>query len=147
MPHPKRDRRSSTAGAGGAGLGSTSRSGGRRNEGGDYSQERSTRYAHPVATMAPLEDCPRTMDALFVLMANLIGIYSLLVFARVLLSWFPQIDWYQQPYRLIHESTEPYLTAFRFIPPLGGMLDISPIIALFVLRIVSNGFLAMADMV
>ena len=35
---------------------------------------------------------------------------------------------------------EPYLTPFRrIIPPIGGMLDISPIVALFALRFVAKG--------
>jgi len=70
--------------------------------------------------------------ALFVLIGHLLEAYSLICLVRILLSWFPNIEWYQQPYRFLHEITEPYLSAFRFIPPIG-MLDISPVVAMLAL--------------
>ena len=40
-------------------------------------------------------------------------------------------------------SVEPYLTPFRrIIPPIGGMLDISPIVALIALIFVHQGVIA-----
>ena len=38
--------------------------------------------------------------------------------------------------RFVAHYTDPYLNIFkRVIPPIGGMLDISPMIGFFVLRI------------
>ncbi|WP_088894312.1 YggT family protein [Leptolyngbya ohadii] len=69
-----------------------------------------------------------------------IGIYTALLFIRILLSWFPNIDWYNQPWALISQLTDPYLNLFRsIIPPLGGM-DFSPILALLLLQVVSSLF-------
>lgn len=69
-----------------------------------------------------------------------IGIYTALLFIRILLSWFPNIDWYNQPWALISQLTDPYLNLFRsIIPPLGGM-DFSPILALLLLQVLSSIF-------
>jgi len=62
-------------------------------------------------------------------------IYVILVL-RILLTWFPNIDWWKQPFKFMHEFSEPFFAPFRkIIPPIGG-LDISPIAAVLVLNIV-----------
>ncbi|MEB3214816.1 MAG: YggT family protein [Nostocales cyanobacterium 94392] len=66
-----------------------------------------------------------------------IQIYSFLLIARVLLTWFPQIEWYKQPFAALSQITDPYLNLFRnIIPPLGG-IDLSPILAFLVLNLAS----------
>jgi YggT family protein len=69
-------------------------------------------------------------------------VYLVLIFIRVLLSWVPRM-----PYNLylravvgfVEETTNPYLNLFRrFIPPIGGRLDLSPIVAIIVLGIVQS---------
>jgi len=67
-----------------------------------------------------------------------INIYSSLLIIRVLLTWFPQINWYNQPFAALSQITDPYLNLFRsIIPPLGGM-DFSPILAFIALNIISG---------
>ena len=67
-------------------------------------------------------------------------IYTVLLIIRVLLTWFPTIDWYNQPFSALSQITDPYLNLFRqFIPPLGG-IDISPILAIFLLQFVGSLF-------
>ena len=62
-------------------------------------------------------------------------IYIILVL-RILLTWFPNIDWWKQPYKFMHDFSEPFFAPFRkLIPPFGGM-DISPIVAFLVLQLV-----------
>ncbi len=71
-------------------------------------------------------------------LATFVQIYSLLVVVRILLTWFPNIDWSSQPFAIVSQLTDPYLNVFRgFIPPLGG-LDLSPILALILLRVLSS---------
>lgn len=66
---------------------------------------------------------------------NIFYFYFLLIILRIFLTWFPNIDWRQQPIKSIREVTDLYLDIFRkFIPPVGG-LDFSPIIALIALQI------------
>jgi YggT family protein len=81
------------------------------------------------------DDVANYVDALFV-------VYLILIFIRVLLSWVPRMPY--NPYlrsavRFVEETTDPYLNLFRrFIPPIGGRLDISPIIAILVLWVVAG---------
>ena len=72
-------------------------------------------------------------------------VYLVLIFIRIIMSWIPRI-----PYnrflagflKFVSDVTDPYLNIFRrILPPvrLGpGALDLSPIVATFVLIIVSS---------
>ena len=67
-----------------------------------------------------------------------IGIYTLLLVIRVLLTWFPNINWFDPPFSILSQLTDPYLNLFRsIIPPLGGM-DFSPMLAIILLQVVSQ---------
>lgn len=71
--------------------------------------------------------------------ATFLNIYFVLLIIRILLSWFPNVDWFSQPFATLSQLTDPYLNLFRsLIPPLGG-IDFSPILAFLVLQIVSQG--------
>lgn len=68
-------------------------------------------------------------------LSTFINIYMLLIIIRILLTWFPTIDWYNQPFAALSQITDPYLNLFRsIIPPLGG-IDISPILAILLLQL------------
>jgi YggT family protein len=57
---------------------------------------------------------------------------------RILLTWFPNIDWMQQIAGFLSTITDPYLDLFRsVIPPIGGM-DLSPILAIFLLQFIAG---------
>jgi YggT family protein len=71
-------------------------------------------------------------------LATFVQIYVALMIFRVLLSWFPNINWYDPPFSILSQLTDPYLNLFRsIIPPLGG-IDFSPLIAFFVLQFGSD---------
>jgi YggT family protein len=71
-------------------------------------------------------------------LVNFINIYLLLIFVRILLSWFQGAGWAQQVMSYLSPITDPYLNIFRsVIPPLGG-IDLSPILAIFSLQIISS---------
>ena len=67
---------------------------------------------------------------------SLADAYTMILFVYVLSSWIPQksgiiadID------TVLGRVCDPFLNLFRkFIPPIGGMVDISPIFALLVLQ-------------
>lgn len=82
------------------------------------------------------------MSSLVPLLANtlvaFINIYTALLFIRILLSWFPNINWFDPPFSILSQITDPYLNIFRnIIPPLGD-LDFSPILALILLQVVQQ---------
>ena len=67
-----------------------------------------------------------------------VSIYSTLLFITVLLSWFPNIDWYKQPFVFMRQVTEPFLNLFRgLLPPVGG-LDLSTILAFLSLTLLQR---------
>ncbi|MGE5263488.1 MAG: YggT family protein [Acidobacteriota bacterium] len=57
------------------------------------------------------------------------------IIARALVSWLP-IDRYHPVIRVLDQITEPILAPLRrYIPPVGGMMDITPIVALILIQI------------
>lgn len=74
------------------------------------------------------------MDFILYVLLQLVYVYSILIIIYILMSWFPGARESQIGYYL-GVIVEPFLEPFRrIIPPIGGMLDISPIVALLVLR-------------
>lgn len=65
-------------------------------------------------------------------------VYSLMLVAYVLMSWVPAVQ-NTSVGRILTKLCEPYLGIFRkFIPPIG-MIDISPIVAIFLLNYIQKG--------
>ncbi|MDN3505576.1 MAG: YggT family protein [Rhabdochlamydiaceae bacterium] len=59
--------------------------------------------------------------------------YMLLLLIRIIASWFPNINRYRAMH-FLQFYTDPYLNFFRrFIPPIGGTIDLSPIVAFIAL--------------
>ena len=70
--------------------------------------------------------------------ATTLSFYSVILVVRVLLSWFPNLDWSQPLLSTLSSITDPYLNVFRgLIPPLGG-LDLSAIVAFLALSFLQN---------
>lgn len=86
------------------------------------------------------------MDAIANYVSLLVSIYFFMVIAYVLLSWLPNA---RESFvgDLLGKLVEPYLSPFRrIIPPIGGMIDISPIVALFALRFIDDGIIAILEL-
>ena len=81
------------------------------------------------------------MEALSLLLQVLnrtLEIYSLVLIVRVLLSWFPNLDWSNPALTTVSSITDLYLNAFRgIIPPIGG-LDLSAILAFIALSLMQR---------
>jgi YggT family protein len=68
-------------------------------------------------------------------LSRTLEISSLVRLVRVLLSWFPNMDWSNPVLSTVSSITDPYLNAFRgLIPPIGG-LDLSAILAFLALNL------------
>ncbi len=72
------------------------------------------------------------------LIVELVDIYTFIIFIYVLMSWIPtKRGVLADINNVLGKICDPYLDLFkRFIPPIGGMVDISPIIAIVVLQLV-----------
>ena len=65
-------------------------------------------------------------------------VYSIMIAVRVFGSWFPRLQRSAFMYFIAH-YTDPYLNIFRrLIPPIGGTLDLSPLIGFFLLQLVQK---------
>ena len=78
------------------------------------------------------------LSFLLQVLAQTLSIYTLVLLVRVLLRWFPNLDWSNPLLSTVSSITDPYLNAFRgLIPPLGG-LDLSAILAFLALQLVQS---------
>ncbi|MGP4040379.1 YggT family protein [Gracilibacillus sp. D59] len=66
-------------------------------------------------------------------------LYTYAIIIYILMSWFPGAR--ESSFgQMLGSIVEPYLEPFRkIIPPIGGMIDISPIVAIFVLQFAIRG--------
>ncbi len=64
-----------------------------------------------------------------------------LLFARIILSWFP-VDPYSSVVQFLHQVTDPILEPLRRLPLRIGMMDFSPVLAFFILYITQNVLVA-----
>jgi YggT family protein len=76
---------------------------------------------------------------------TLLYVYLVLIFIRILMSWIPRMPYnrYLAAFlKFVTDVTDPYLNLFRrILPPVRmgpGALDLSPIVATFVLIIVGS---------
>lgn len=77
--------------------------------------------------------------------SSFIKLYLLLLFMRVLLSWFPTFNWEGQPWLALRQVTDPYLNLFRgLVPPLMGSIDFTPLFGFMILQYL-GGILEIRD--
>jgi YggT family protein len=90
------------------------------------------------------------MPSLASIVSLLFQLYSFLILLRVLLSWVntnPYQSRLDHPLlRILYQVTDPVLRPVqRIIPPIGGTIDISPIVVLLILQLARRllvGFLS-----
>ena len=78
------------------------------------------------------------MDFLLTILLNLIQLYQWALIIYIFMSWFPNSR-ESAIGQFLTRICEPYLEPFRKIIPRLGMIDISPIVAFFVLRFATSG--------
>lgn len=69
---------------------------------------------------------------------QLFQLFQIIILVRILLTWFPDIKWWQQPFKFLQDVSDPVLVPVRnLIPPVGGF-DLSPIVVFITLGFVKN---------
>ncbi|KAL9226906.1 hypothetical protein vseg_002665 [Gypsophila vaccaria] len=104
----------------------------------EFSQVHSRSYrnvnflsSHNFAAVLPGDSVAGVVVANGVL--NFLNLYNTILVCRLVLTWFPNAP--QQIVSPLSTLCDPYLNIFRgIIPPLGGTLDLSPILAFLVLN-------------
>jgi YggT family protein len=78
------------------------------------------------------------VEALLLVLLRILEFYSYALIIYILLSWFPNAR--ETGFgRFLARICEPYLEPFRRIIPPLGMIDISPIVAIFLLNFANRG--------
>jgi len=85
------------------------------------------------------------MGILMRILASLTTVYMILLFIRIMLTWFSSPFSLGRSTELISRITDPYLNWFHRFPQLRTeVMDFSPVAALAVLALVNNIFLTIA---
>ena len=77
------------------------------------------------------------MSSIGDLLAQILQIYQLVLLARVLLSWFPDIDRSNPIVQFLFDVTEPVLEPVRRRLPRGTTIDFSPLVVFFGIQILA----------
>ncbi len=79
------------------------------------------------------------MTSIILILSGLVQLVNMLVLLWCLLSWFPNVRWYDQPFKTLDQIVQPIIAPFRrLIPPVAN-IDFSPMVAMIVLQVVSSG--------
>ena len=80
---------------------------------------------------------------IIIAVSKIFELIFLLLFISILLTWFPNINWYNEPFKSLRNFSEIFFAPFRRIIPPIGMIDISPIVALFCLGILRRAVIGL----
>lgn len=82
------------------------------------------------------------MSSLAIVLANILRLYQFIIIARVLLSYFPNVDYSNPIVKFLIDVTEPVLQPVRqFLReqfPDSGPLDLSPIVVIIGIFLLTN---------
>jgi YggT family protein len=85
------------------------------------------------------------MNSIFGFLATLAGIYSILIFVRIIISWFGSFD-QNKPVEILYRVTDPYLGWWRRNFPIRiGVLDFSVVAAIVFLAVIQRIFISIAS--
>jgi YggT family protein len=68
----------------------------------------------------------------------LLQLFELALLARIILSWFPNVDRSNPIIQFLFDITEPVLRPIRDMLPPGGMFDFSPLIVFLVIQVLTT---------
>lgn len=79
------------------------------------------------------------MNPVLQILDGVIQLISMALFLWCLLSWFPNINWKDQPFVTLDNIIRPVIAPIqRIVPPISGF-DLSPIVLVVLLNFVQNG--------
>ena len=85
------------------------------------------------------------MQSLATFVTVLTSILILLIIARVLLSWFPSVQYGNPAVKILTGVVDPILMPFRRLLPTFGGIDFSPLIAILGISLLNNIVGALAN--
>jgi YggT family protein len=77
------------------------------------------------------------------ILSGLIYLVELVVIVWCLLTWFPNIRWYDQPFRTLDKIVTPILAPCKkLIPPIGNF-DLSAMVTIILLQVLQHAVMAL----
>ena len=68
----------------------------------------------------------------------LLQLFKLALLARIILSWFPNVDRSNAIIQFLFDVTEPVLRPVREMLPQSGMFDFSPLIVFLIIQVLTT---------
>lgn len=84
------------------------------------------------------------MGFVFTIIFWVLQLFELALLARVLLSWFPDIDRGHPIIQFLYQITEPFLRPVREVLPQTGMIDLSPLVVFLIIQVLLRVLSVMA---
>jgi YggT family protein len=75
------------------------------------------------------------VSTIFTVLYYALWIFELVLLARVILSWFPNVDRSNPIIQFLYAVTEPVLRPIREMMPPTGMMDLSPLIVFLIIQV------------
>jgi YggT family protein len=75
------------------------------------------------------------VSTIFTILYYVLWIFELILLARVILSWFPNVDRSNPLIQFLYDVTEPVLRPIREMMPPTGMMDLSPLIVFLIIQV------------
>ncbi len=72
------------------------------------------------------------------IIAGVLQIYTLILLARVIMSWIPNLDYSNPIVNFLFQATEPVLKPVRDALPQGQGIDFSPIVVFISIMVLQN---------
>jgi uncharacterized protein YggT (Ycf19 family) len=93
-----------------------------------------------MASVAMLGLLYDAVDSVVSFLQVFIYVYSILILAYIITSWvrLPYSLWLNRIQRFLYDVCDPYLRIWRRILPTFGPLDLSPVVGVAFLYIISN---------
>ena len=73
-----------------------------------------------------------------VIVELIVNVFWLAILGRVLLSWFPEVNRNNPIVVIIYQVSEPILSPLRRVVPRMGSFDLTPMIAIILLWLISS---------
>lgn len=78
------------------------------------------------------------MGPILTVVSYALTVYQVILLARVLMTWIPNLDYRNPIVRILYQLTEPVLDPVRRMLPSTGGMDFSPLIVLLGIAVLSQ---------
>ena len=78
------------------------------------------------------------MGPILTVVSYALTVYQVILLARVLMTWIPNLDYRNPIVRILYQLTEPVLEPVRRMLPSTGGMDFSPLIVLLGIAVLSQ---------